>query len=159
VIVVTAMVLYISGSSNSSGDIAYPLLISKADRKMLQKLLLPAESVVPTTPMVRPRASESGGSLREVFDHAKSRVTEMSSSFFRPGRSWQFEYSKKMQGRTPLLIFINPKSGGNQGKRLLGQLRALFHPMQVLPPSRCFGPMGSSIRCLPNLSLFAFPDL
>ena len=131
VIAVTAIVMFILGNSNNESNRAYPLLISKADRKLLQKLLLPNESVVPTTPTVRPRPSESGGSLREVFDHAKSRVSSMSSSFFRPGRSWQFEHSKKMRGRTPLLIFINPKSGGNQGRRLLRQLRALFHPMQV----------------------------
>lgn len=30
-----------------------------------------------------------------------------------------------------MLIFINPKSGGKLGTRLLAQLRALFHPSQI----------------------------
>mmetsp|Transcript_19281 Transcript_19281/g.25128 ORF Transcript_19281/g.25128 Transcript_19281/m.25128 type:complete len:722 (-) Transcript_19281:24-2189(-) len=43
-------------------------------------------------------------------------------------------------GKTPLLVFVNKKSGGQQGELLLYQLRALLHPWQVYDLKKGSGP-------------------
>eukprot|EP01060_Flectonema_neradi_P039099 TRINITY_DN847_c8_g1_i1.p1 TRINITY_DN847_c8_g1~~TRINITY_DN847_c8_g1_i1.p1 ORF type:complete len:468 (+),score=74.86 TRINITY_DN847_c8_g1_i1:48-1406(+) len=44
--------------------------------------------------------------------------------------------SIEIPGKTPALVFVNNKAGGNQGKALTRQLRQLLHPIQICDLSK-----------------------
>jgi hypothetical protein len=110
-----------------------PVILSDRDAKKLRKLILPQSCVE------RISASESKSSgdslLRKFFRNKKVRRSQM---------QWRFKMNDEMEGRTPLCVFINPKSGGQQGHELLSHLKTLLHRVQV-SDSLC-APSGTNRR-------------
>ena len=65
---------------------------------------------------------------KSAWDNMKSRIN---STMRRRRRRIFRSVPDLLENKTPLLVFVNPKSGGQRGQMLLFQLRALFHEKQV----------------------------
>jgi hypothetical protein len=97
-----------------------PLIISKADRVRLRRLVLPSECVKVKV------GDETAPKGRFGFRRA------IRQAWGQKQKAWTFQPGKeRLEGRTPLLVFINPKSGGQQGSALLRQLKVLLHDAQI----------------------------
>ena len=59
-------------------------------------------------------------------------------------------------GKTPILVFLNPKSGGNQGAKLMQKFQWLLNPRQVFDLTDGGpGPAIEMFRHVPNVKLLA----
>lgn len=57
---------------------------------------------------------------------------------------------------TPVIVFINPKSGGNQGSKLLQKFQWLLNPRQVFDLTQGGPKMGLELfKKVPNLRVLA----
>jgi len=138
-------------SSSSSGmtnddDTFAAVVLTKAQRRQVELLRFPASCVSSSRrmPSLRRQSSASTANPRQEQDEEGSatnsakfrrRVRDMTAQLRTVGEKvFEFdleEYSKKSFGRTPLLVFVNKKSGGQNGDLLLRQLRAFLPEWQV----------------------------
>uniref|UniRef100_A0A6S8B0V1 Diacylglycerol kinase n=2 Tax=Aplanochytrium stocchinoi TaxID=215587 RepID=A0A6S8B0V1_9STRA len=78
------------------------------------------------------RFREFPQSLRKLEKRMKRRLKYRRGHSRKPLKYIDNEKSRQaLLGKTPLLVFVNKKSGGQQGELLLYQLRALLHHWQV----------------------------
>ena len=74
----------------------------------------------------------SGSESSYFFDAAssKSAIRKMSQPTVLPDNNG-YVFDGIGDDRTPLVVFVNSKSGGNQGRLLISQLRRVLNPIQV----------------------------
>ncbi|KAJ8260169.1 hypothetical protein GJAV_G00177890 [Gymnothorax javanicus] len=99
-------------------DKCLPDLPSKCDCGSLRNHILPPWAIYPTKedPMGQRSRCRSGSGSRHMQNYTSD------------GRRLQI---KPIPGTQPLLVFVNPKSGGKQGKRVLRKFQYLLNPRQV----------------------------
>eukprot|EP00516_Mucochytrium_quahogii_P001837 CAMPEP_0203760952 /NCGR_PEP_ID=MMETSP0098-20131031/14132_1 /ASSEMBLY_ACC=CAM_ASM_000208 /TAXON_ID=96639 /ORGANISM=" , Strain NY0313808BC1" /LENGTH=476 /DNA_ID=CAMNT_0050654725 /DNA_START=245 /DNA_END=1672 /DNA_ORIENTATION=- len=110
------------------------VVLSQDERRQLRRLVLPMECVQSVKPSMVKVASEvvrDGGS---AWDGVRALVSNR--------RRYRFDVEKYKAPRahTPLLIFVNRKSGGQKGNLLLNQFRAFFPAHQVYDMTEGGGP-------------------
>uniref|UniRef100_A0A914VPZ8 Diacylglycerol kinase n=1 Tax=Plectus sambesii TaxID=2011161 RepID=A0A914VPZ8_9BILA len=104
-------------------------LDENCDRGVLSEMVVPPDWVIRLTGSSRKRANNAGAVKRKRQRSKKHRpfvVKALDSSL--PGPS------------QPLLVFVNPKSGGNKGSKALHTLCWLLNPRQVFDITALKGP-------------------
>ncbi|XP_021369580.1 diacylglycerol kinase beta-like isoform X3 [Mizuhopecten yessoensis] len=99
----------------------------ECDLGIMRDHILPPTSICPAV-LERQRAGSAGGKTD------KKGVTRTNSTTFdvsgtTPGQN-SFQVTP-VQGSHPVLVFINPKSGGKQGTKILRKMQYLLNPRQV----------------------------
>eukprot|EP00128_Syssomonas_multiformis_P005412 Colp12_sorted_trinity150504_noHs@30384 len=132
----------------------------------LKKLLLPAACIARAAPMspvvsterldTQEESTEDGiPAGRDSEDFGSDATTSAPRRPRRRRKTGMPMFHMDMpEGSTPLLVFINPKSGGNQGVKLLKKFLWLLNPLQVFDLSNG-GPMDGlrQFSRLPNLRI------
>jgi diacylglycerol kinase (ATP) len=97
----------------------------KCDRGALQNMILPPSWLIRLSNQRKRRQNATGNSHRKPLKRK-----------YRP-----FVVKPMDQGPTqPLLVFVNPKSGGNKGNKALHTLCWLLNPRQVFDITALKGP-------------------
>jgi len=131
-LLIVMVVMYIPSRANCGAKPTIRLT-SPHDRRKIRRLVLPSHSVgrIPSTQSETvdpPRVRR----LRErILDPCKPRRT------FPQSVDWnEIEIKRDVQSsatdRTPLLVFVNSRSGGRQGVELLEELRIYLHSLQIV---------------------------
>jgi len=106
-----------------------PTVHLKSERRRVRHLRLHRANVAPA--MAAPEAASESSRLKQMRKSIMARVQSRSSRWescqLRP-----IERSTASSSRRPLLAFVNPRSGGGQGIKVLQELRLLLHHVQVV---------------------------
>lgn len=81
-----------------------------------------------------PSSVDEGGGADSDRDESRRRAAHRLRHARRSSLArcaWRFRPSEELTERTPLLVFVNRRSGGGAGDLLLFQLRHLLNPLQV----------------------------
>ncbi|KAG1676591.1 Diacylglycerol kinase beta [Nymphon striatum] len=115
--------------------------------------ILPPTSICPL--VLERQRSVAGSGQKKGLSRSESNMTTMTSSESSQtiGTPMSFQITP-IPGTHPLLIFINPKSGGRQGLRILRKFQYLLNPRQVFNLSQG-GPMKGlqMFKDVPNLRI------
>lgn len=102
-----------------------------------------------------PRKKKSGGSSSSTSSRKKSKDKEKEQDSKDQGKLWVVKPIPTPTVK-PVLVFINPKSGGNQGAKLLQKFQWLLNPRQVFDLTQGGPKMGLELfKKVPNLRVLA----
>eukprot|EP00916_Digyalum_oweni_P014957 GHVL01024443.1.p1 GENE.GHVL01024443.1~~GHVL01024443.1.p1 ORF type:complete len:813 (+),score=143.14 GHVL01024443.1:153-2591(+) len=114
-------------------------------------------------------SSRGGGPNKRFFRHRHSSVPQEDVKVLKNGRCvsrsksyvseninknaksliecyWIIHINKLLPDSKPLLVFVNQRSGGQQGKNLIGELSGLLNPIQVVNLTAEKGPLNGLLR-------------
>ncbi|PIK51210.1 putative diacylglycerol kinase beta isoform X3 [Apostichopus japonicus] len=86
--------------------------------------ILPPTAICPAVLQERKSLTSKEGASSEDIDPSKARKDSISME----GQSLQVT---PLPGSHPLVVFVNPKSGGRQGERIMRKFQYLLNPRQV----------------------------
>ena len=121
-LVVLAAVAAAWPAAHLNHDIMWMVAPQDAERSRIRRLILPTDAIELSRP---------------VPPTGRSRLPSLSGGFGTSARhsqhSWTFDpKAAAAQDCTPLLVFVNPGSGGRQGRATLLALRSLLSPLRVV---------------------------
>ncbi|XP_015607660.1 eye-specific diacylglycerol kinase isoform X2 [Cephus cinctus] len=102
-----------------------------------------------------PRKKKSGGTLAGTSSRRKVKEKDKEKDEKDHGKLWVVKPIPTVTVK-PVLVFINPKSGGNQGAKLLQKFQWLLNPRQVFDLTQGGPKMGLELfKKTPNLRVLA----